>query len=435
VRAWLLALLGLPVVVGAGFVAVPAAAAGTPKPAIVSLVASPRTLPAEGGTIRLTVRVRNATRCTFRHQPTPFAALRADAVVRCAAGRASRAVTIVANPYRRTVTLRFDVRADGRSGRAVESVTVVQAAAPAPLGVLTTSLGNATNGTPYSATLAAAGGTPPYTWSLASGALPAGLTLSSNGTITGTPAGAGSSLFSVTATDASGRTATSSLSLTVTGVQLAVASLGTSTNWSGYVAEGNSFTSVAGTFTIPTVTSAGSTTSSTAEWVGVDGFADGNADLIQAGVAENVDRSGGVEVYAWWEILPASETRIDSVPVAAGDTVTVTIQQVSAGTWSIQLVDVTKNQSFTTTQSYAGKGLSAEWIVEAASTGLGRVLTLGRYSPNVMFTGIGWAGSATGFRPIQMQQRSGVVSVPSGLSADQSAFVVAYGSAAPNAPS
>jgi uncharacterized protein (TIGR03437 family) len=43
-------------------------------------------------------------------------------------------------------------------------------------------------GVPYSFTLTAAGGTPPYTnWRVTAGALPAGLTLSSAGTISGTP--------------------------------------------------------------------------------------------------------------------------------------------------------------------------------------------------------------------------------------------------------
>ncbi len=45
------------------------------------------------------------------------------------------------------------------------------------------------------------GGLPPYSYSLTAGALPAGLTLSPSGTISGTPLVAGSSAFSVTVTD------------------------------------------------------------------------------------------------------------------------------------------------------------------------------------------------------------------------------------------
>ena len=53
---------------------------------------------------------------------------------------------------------------------------------------LSASLGSAVRQTPYSNTLNASGGTPPYTFEIASGALPAGLSLdSATGAITGTP--------------------------------------------------------------------------------------------------------------------------------------------------------------------------------------------------------------------------------------------------------
>ena len=57
-------------------------------------------------------------------------------------------------------------------------------------------------GTAYSQTLAATGGTSPYTWTLVS-ALPAGLTLSPGGQISGTPTTAGVTTFTVEATDSS----------------------------------------------------------------------------------------------------------------------------------------------------------------------------------------------------------------------------------------
>jgi len=62
----------------------------------------------------------------------------------------------------------------------------------------------ATVGTSYSRSLASAsGGTSPYTYTIASGSLPAGLTLASNGTLSGTPTAGGTFNFTVTATDSS----------------------------------------------------------------------------------------------------------------------------------------------------------------------------------------------------------------------------------------
>lgn len=59
---------------------------------------------------------------------------------------------------------------------------------PPPLTITTGALPNATVGVAYSATLAASGGTAPYAWSLAPGAtLPAWLTLTADGTLSGTP--------------------------------------------------------------------------------------------------------------------------------------------------------------------------------------------------------------------------------------------------------
>jgi hypothetical protein len=70
--------------------------------------------------------------------------------------------------------------------------------------------------TAYTATFAAAGGTGPYAFSLASGALPAGLTLSSEGRVTGSPTEAGVFAYAVRVTDAASSTATTgTLSLDV----------------------------------------------------------------------------------------------------------------------------------------------------------------------------------------------------------------------------
>ena len=85
------------------------------------------------------------------------------------------------------------------------------------VSITTTSLPAGFANSPYSATVAATGGTTPYTWS-ATG-LPANLTInSSTGAISGTPTAAGTSSVTVTVTDATSPThlsASSTLSLTI----------------------------------------------------------------------------------------------------------------------------------------------------------------------------------------------------------------------------
>jgi hypothetical protein len=88
----------------------------------------------------------------------------------------------------------------------------------APLGISTMGLPDGVDGTQYSQALSASGGTAPYTWSVSSGSLPAGLSLdSASGLITGTPSKAGTATFTVKAIDAGNpaRTASQALTLTV----------------------------------------------------------------------------------------------------------------------------------------------------------------------------------------------------------------------------
>jgi hypothetical protein len=86
----------------------------------------------------------------------------------------------------------------------------------AAVTITTSSLPDGVAGVMYSQTLAAGGGTTPYTWSITSGSLPAGLTLSSAGVVSGTPTAAGSSTFTVQVTDSTpGQPLTSTKSFTL----------------------------------------------------------------------------------------------------------------------------------------------------------------------------------------------------------------------------
>lgn len=81
--------------------------------------------------------------------------------------------------------------------------------------ITTTALPTGAIGAAYSHTLAATGGTTPYTWSIFSGALPGGLTLSSAGVISGTPTDSGTFTFAVEVDDAASATASKTLSITI----------------------------------------------------------------------------------------------------------------------------------------------------------------------------------------------------------------------------
>lgn len=87
-------------------------------------------------------------------------------------------------------------------------------APPAPLQVATITLPDSNWSTPYSALLVGQGGYPAYSWSLASGNLPPGLTLASSGIISGTSTQGGIYSFTVTATDATGQGTQKALAIT-----------------------------------------------------------------------------------------------------------------------------------------------------------------------------------------------------------------------------
>ncbi|MGC2111724.1 MAG: Ig domain-containing protein, partial [Candidatus Korobacteraceae bacterium] len=92
--------------------------------------------------------------------------------------------------------------------------------APGQLGITSRSFPNGAVNTPYQTFLTANGGTPPYTWSIASGSLPPGLTISNTSEISGTPTTFGKSSFTAKVTDTSGATDTAPVSITIEGLVL-----------------------------------------------------------------------------------------------------------------------------------------------------------------------------------------------------------------------
>ena len=105
------------------------------------------------------------------------------------------------------------------------SITVGDPGAPPdPLSIGGLSALTALKGTFFTYILPATGGTPPYTWQVATGALPAGIALNPNtGALTGTPTDSGTSSVTVQMTDSKSQMALKGLTITVTGPPLDIA--------------------------------------------------------------------------------------------------------------------------------------------------------------------------------------------------------------------
>ncbi|MGH2490342.1 MAG: G1 family glutamic endopeptidase [Candidatus Limnocylindria bacterium] len=204
----------------------------------------------------------------------------------------------------------------------------------------------------------------------------------------------------------------------------------TSSNWSGYVANGGTYTSVTGTWIVPTVsaTSAGAD----ATWVGIGGVT--GTDLIQAGTQATVTGSGAVTYEAWTEILP-DYSRTAPLQVSPGDSVTVTITEQSSGLWLIVMQNNTTSDSYEKTLRYNSSRSSAEWIQEAPSTDRGKVPlddfgTVRFLDGSAVRDGVSLDLSALGATPVAMVNRAGqALALPSTLGADGSSFAVTRTSA------
>lgn len=209
-----------------------------------------------------------------------------------------------------------------------------------------------------------------------------------------------------------------------------------STNWSGYAVNCATFTSVSGSWTVPTVTAVPHSKKAvqySATWVGIDGFDYGDDNLIQAGTEQ--DWIDGTPFYrAWWEILPADETIIPSISVHPGDVMAVSITQGSPD-WTITVTDTTRGQSFTTQEPFGGVRSSAEWIQEAPTVG-GGIASLAHDS-TVEFdelTANGANPGLTGTNAGVMVKGGKDISTPSAPNAQGNGFAVAYGKVAPPVP-
>jgi len=206
-----------------------------------------------------------------------------------------------------------------------------------------------------------------------------------------------------------------------------------SLNWSGYAVTPTSdgVTAVSSTFVVP---SAGLVPPGfAATWTGIGGY--NTSDLIQAGASEDSTPSNdalGPQYYAWYELLPASETQITgctgdpNCTVTPGDVMSVTISLVSGDTWSISITDA-GHWSWSQDVTYSSSESSGEWILEAptveAQTILADVGTV-KFGPTSTYTADGVTHTIAAGDPTQIDLSPGVVNeaTPSALAADGQSF-------------
>jgi len=100
----------------------------------------------------------------------------------------------------------------GQTGSTSCTITIPTGVSPS----CTSLPGSGTVGTPYTGTLTASGGVPPYTFAITSGSLPPGLTLNTTtGAVTGTPTVSGAYTFTVKVTDSIGQTGSSNCTISI----------------------------------------------------------------------------------------------------------------------------------------------------------------------------------------------------------------------------
>jgi hypothetical protein len=235
-------------------------------------------------------------------------------------------------------------------------------------------------------------------------------------------------------------------------LRLVNGTLQTSSNWAGYAVAGldptTTYTSVSGTWVQPAATCASTASSYAAFWVGLGGYSDTSQALEQIGT--QVDCTSGKAAYSvWYELVPAGSVPV-KLKLFPGNTVTASVT-VTGSTVTVKLANVTRKTSFTKKLTMAAPDISsAEWVAEAPSAcdaaSRCQVLPLANFG-TVQFaratatTTSGETGTISSpswdATPIQLAadggsrfSRFGPVSsaaaVPGALSADGSAFAVAW---------
>jgi hypothetical protein len=150
----------------------------------------------------------------------------------------------------------------------------------------------------------------------------------------------------------------------------------TSANWSGYVTpeDNGNYNGTFTTFTVPALTTCGSTDTASSFWAGLDGWGD---DTVEQDGVEDDCTDGLQSLYAWVETYPAYQEEIvnnttgDPAPVEPGDVIVSSVTEVTPSEYSMYVDDETQAWSFSgdldMPSGYTGDDQTSEVITEATS--------------------------------------------------------------------
>ncbi len=142
-----------------------------------------------------------------------------------------------------------------------------------------------------------------------------------------------------------------------------------SSNWAGAVLIGSRYTSVTGTFKVPTPSKPSGGSSSTeysaSAWVGIDGDTC-STSILQTGIDFNI-QGGRVTYDAWYEWFPDYAYTFDGFDIAAGNVIRLTATAATKSSGSVLIENLSTGRSVT--HSFSGQTsplceTNAEWIVE-----------------------------------------------------------------------
>ncbi len=309
--------------------------------------AASATVPAASGTVRFAVTASGAPDPSFSLSGAP-SWLAIDPGTGVLSGKI---------PAATAGRFTFTITADNGVGTAATQAFTLDVTEP-PVVLPVPKPLQATTELPFSAALPASGGAGPYTWSVASGTLPAGLILTSSGIIAGTPTQAGSRTFTVRATDSATPTAasaTESVTVIVAARKLAVA-----------------------TTALPeTIVGAGYSQTLTASmnvgrltWSVASGSLPPGLSLVPAGVIVGTPTAAGTSTFTV-KVADATKTATAQLSITVHPQVQAAVYVVNGGNSAVHsfALGATGNAAPLTTLAGAATGLNGTTAVTIAPDG------------------------------------------------------------------